>query len=267
MGIQLLNILSQAGFFIVDISKTFEEQDLRMGSIVVVQHGPNMLSTLQMRPLALPPYGTHIPPPLRTISLGDELYQQAMEGRYTDVVFLSTQEDSKQSSYCLNAHKNVLATVSYFKTAFESGMKESNKGSESEPLTFETPPGATILTMKHFLSFLYLRDYPLLARCTIESLSRLLSVSDYYGFGQLTDAAVAAIEDKYGWLTPENVLQLLKTIDLLHFEKKTSLESLAVDYIANNFSKVARMQEFHDMYGTDVYSLIIDAVSNVSWKQ
>ena len=264
--LKLLDIHSRGYCSEVDVTKSFQEQGLKMGSIIVAQEGtPSKPIVRELRAdLTLSSYSTHRSPlSINPSTVVQKLFCQAMDNLFTDVVFISGQPLSDEK-YCLRAHKNVLATVDHFKIAFESGMKES----EASVAEFEVPPNATKLTMVRFLSFLYNRDpSPLLLNYTIGSLSELLRVADYYGFEELIEKASAAIEKKYSWLSEHNALELLRTIDSLHFPRKGCVERLAIEYIVCNFSRVSRMQGFQELFGKNIYYSIVDAVSRASWDK
>ena len=239
-----------------------------MGSIVVAQEGTCSKPVCKdpRTDLALSSYNTHLSPTYRNAptTVIEKLFCQAMDNIYTDVVFVSGQQSLNDDQYRLGAHKNVLATVDYFKTVFESGMRES----VVSLVEFEVPSSTAKLTMERFLSFLYTRDpSPLVHIYTIGSLSELIRVADYYGFEELIERASVAIEQKYSWLSEQNAIELLKTIDLLHFPRKTRVEKLVIEYIVCNFSRVGRMQEFTGLFGRNVYNSIISAVSNASWEK
>jgi hypothetical protein len=266
----LLRIHSEKCYYHIDISNSFTQEDLCMGSLVIVQEG-TMTKPVQKDPqfdLKFPAYGKHRASPsiIPTSTIGDKLFQQALDNLYTDIVFVSEQEVPREPQFRLAAHKNVLATVPYFRAAFESGMKES-KGNGVIQVEFKFPPNATKRGMNQFLSFVYHRDSSMFASYTIESLCELIRIADYYGFEELIEPVAAALEAKYSWLSEENVMELLRTIDALDFPRKTQLVKFAAEYIVCNFSRVGRMSGFVNLFGKEVYNSIIDAVSNTSWEK
>jgi hypothetical protein len=40
------------------------------------------------------------------------------------------------------------------------------------------------------------------------------------------------------------------------------LETLLLDYVASNYSRIGQTQEFSDLFGTDVYKLIVERVDS-----
>jgi hypothetical protein len=151
--IQLLDVFSLSQFFYIETSNSFKEVGLQTGSIVVAQEGtPVKEFVLRERNsgLAFPPYGMHCRnqnDSTPSTTLGKSLYRQAVDCQFVDVAFLSLSESV--SRFRLTAHKNVLATVPYFKAAFQSGMKES-KGSDADPSIVElkAPPWTTRWTVE-----------------------------------------------------------------------------------------------------------------------
>lgn len=264
MTVQLLDIFSATQFYFIDISKSFIEQNLRTGSIVVAQEGAPVKALREPNSgLAFPPYGSHVKRQSTSISgLGANLYLQARLGQFTDVTLLSTSDS--ESPFELTAHKNVLATVPYFKVVFQSGMKES---ANPAAIQLESPPWTTRWTMERFIMFVYLRNSSSLATDTIEMLSKMIRLSDYYGFDELTDVAAELVENKYSLLSEVNALELLTVIEPLQFKRKARLLRFVIEYLVFNFSRVARRPEFIELFAHDIYNAIIDAVFNASWEK
>jgi hypothetical protein len=160
----------------------------------------------------------------------------------------------------LTCHKSVLATVPYFKTAFECGMRES----DSTFLELPAPPNTTESALKAFIKFVYLRDPDVLNSSGIECLlTELLYLADFYGFIEFMDAIAAWIVGKPYLISDANSLALLKLLEPLEFPNRKRLETRLVDYIVLNYVRIAKTQEFYnELAGTDVYDLIIDSVAN-----
>lgn len=255
----LLDVFSKTYFRRVDLTLNFRKQGLRTGAVLVLQTSESTIATRPQTGLANPPYNTHQYENLdvNPDSLGMKLYQQACSGHYTDVVISLT-----ASPVNLFAHKNVLATVPYFKTCFESGMQESTKLSVVE---LKAPDWIAETSLRDFLSVVYIKDYRALNQLSIKRLCNLLKMADYYAADELLDNVAMKIEESYAALSGETSLLLLETIGLLEFPQKENLKSLAVDYIICNFSEVARLREFRDLFGKDVYNEIVDAMARATW--
>jgi hypothetical protein len=241
-------------------------QYFRMGSILQVtdiegEYNDDEITSLKNTiPYSDPSTSPHGP------VLGIQLYQQAIASDFTDVVFLSSPES--EYTFRFAGHKNVLCTIPYFKTLFASGMREC-QGTEANPLSIEVqvPPWIEEYLFRDFLSFAYLRDPSNFNLLTIEALSAMIRIGDYYGFEELVESATIKIQEKYAGLNDVNVLELLRTVDPLTFKKKKSLEEFLVDYIVRNFVRVAKRREFVDLFGLDIYDTIVDGVANkLSWR-
>jgi len=154
----------------------------------------------------------------------------------------------------------VLATVVWFKAAFESGMRESN--SSSSTLEVQTPPWTTKETLKAFLAFVYLRVPQVLLPLGIKCLTELIRLADFYGFPELMDVVATEVDRKAYLLSDTDSVQLLQILEPIEFPRRKHLEALLLDYIASNFSRIALTQEYCDLFGTDVYKLIVERVSN-----
>ena len=229
-----------------------------MGSIVVAQEGtpPNPVSKEPQTNLALSSYGTHHPPASNNVSntVMEKSLCQATENINTDVVFISALQSLSTNQYRLGAHKNVLATVDHFKTAFESGMKES----AVTPVEFDVPPHVTKLTMQRFRSFVYPQDPSLLLlNYTIGSLSELIRVADYYGFEELIENASIAIEEKYSWLSDQHAIDLLKTVDSLYFSRKLRVEKFMIDLSCAISQELVECRHFLIYLGRRVTTLLL----------
>ena len=101
----------------------------------------------------------------------------------------------------------------------------------------------------------------------IESLFELIRVTDYYEFEKLIENTSIGIKEKYNWLSDQYAIELLKTIDLLHFSRKTRVEKFVIEYVVCNFSRIDRMQGFLDLFDKNNYYSIIDAMSKASWEK
>jgi hypothetical protein len=260
--IDVLNISSKTHFRSVNLHSSFRQQGLRTGTILVLQPcGKATFSTEPQTGLANPPYSEHLyrsDSSLNPHSLGLKLYEQAYSVRYTDVVIIS---ESTDNSFKIPAHKSVLATVSYFKTCFESGMLESANSTVTE---LKAPEWATETGLRYFLLCVY-TDSEFLHQLPVKHLCDLLKLFDFYGCEDLLAHVIATLESKYANLTGETALLLLETIEPLEFKRKTSLQKLAVGYMVCNFSEIARMTEFHELFGTDIYHRIVDSVTRATW--
>src|SRR5271155_4217139 len=106
--------------------------------------------------------------------LGKALHEQAVNGLYTDLALLSATSNS-ENAFRLTAHRSVLATVPFFKSAFESGMRESNTSSLLVEL--HAPPWTSERTLKDFLAFVYLRDSQVLGPVGIDGLIELIRLA------------------------------------------------------------------------------------------
>jgi len=271
LKIQILKVCSRTSYCWVDVSATFKEQKLGTGSVVVLQEGSRVSPSREpVGGLVLGPYGVQRPGDCTSRSsgnamIGEQLYRQALVGKYTDVVISNTQEDYQ---FRFTAHKNVLGTVPYFKAVFESGMKGNNvPQANPSVIELEAPPWADSSTLKEFLSYIYFRNPSLLSDYTIGTLSALIRLGDYYSFDELVDAASASIEQKYSWLTDGNAIELSKTLDPLQFQRKAGIEGLLVTYMVCNFPRVARRAEFRDLFGTDLYHSVIDGITEATLRK
>ena len=258
--IRLLNVASLTTFSVISATKTFKEQELQTGSVLIVQIWQQTNVKGSFGYLIFPAYARHqytstslaIVNPL----LGKALHEQAINGLYTDLALLS----ARKNAFRLTAHRSVLATVPFFKTAFESGMRESNMSSLVVEL--HAPPWTSERTLKDFLAFVYLRDSQVLGPVGIDGLTDLIRLADFYGFLELMDSVATEVTRKTYLLSDGNSLELLKILDLLEFPNRKRLETLLLDYVASNYSRIGQTQEFCDLFGTDLYKLIVERVDS-----
>lgn len=121
--IRLLDVDSLTTFSLISASWTFKSQNLHTGSVLIVQKWPQVDVSVGSGKLCFPAYARHhytstslaIFNPL----LGKALHEQAVDGLYTDVALVPA-TPMNNNHFRLTAHKNVLATVVWFKAAFES---------------------------------------------------------------------------------------------------------------------------------------------------
>lgn len=265
--IQIQDIVAKNQYYMIEASKTFKQQRLRMGSILIVSK--NCIDESYDRihkGLSFPPYGQHsyggctffdYPNP----TLGAALYDQAKAGKYTDVTLLSSKREAEEQLR-LTVHKNVLTTIPYFRAFFEIGMTESN--SEQPVFEVEAPSWTTHYALKDFHEYIYLRD-PLIittrSSFSIDHLCDLIRLADFYSFEDLLEKVAGQIPNKYSHLNAENTLELLTLIHSLEFPKRNELESLLLRFVECHFALIGRCQRFGEMQGTDVYNLIIDTMA------
>jgi len=116
--------------------------------------------------------------------------------------------------------------------------------------------------LKDFLAVVYLRDSQVLGPVGIDGLTDLIRLADFCGFLELMDSVATEVTRKTYLLSDGNSLQLLKILDLLEFPKRKRLETLLLDYVASNYSRIGQTQEFCDLFRTDVYKLIVERVDS-----
>jgi len=138
-------------------------------------------------------------------------------------------------------------------------MQESD--SSSAVIELHAPPWTSEETLKAFLAFVYLRDPNVLLPFGIECLTDLIRLADFYGFLELMDVVATEVDRKAYLLSDANSVELLKILELLEFPRRKKLETLLLDYIASNFSRIAQTQEFCDLFGTDVYKLVVERMA------
>ena len=271
VSIELFNVVSKGETYVITLNKTFNEQQLRTGSILHVQlfdysscipiKGESQLKNR----VPLPTYATHFYDKYATRSGVDPiiegLYEQAKVGKYTDIVVSSKIERVEQLR--LHAHKMVLATIPRFKATLENGMKESTSDTVLE---LEAPASATHESLRDLHEFIYLRNVEILtpeSTAPIERLVELFRVADDYCVEELLGKISSTIPEKnYSYLTPEIALELLELLDhRLEFPEHHDLEIHVLGYMKYNFGLVGRCQRFGDMFGTKLYHKIIDAIT------
>ena len=273
--LQLLDVVTKSQFYLVDPSKTFKEQKLRTGSILIVQYW-NEETSLKVeasrrlqKGLLFRPYMTHIYDKYATNGgvnpiVGSGLYEQAKDEKYTDVVLVSAKVDGVDQLR-LGAHRMILATIPRFKTTFECGMKEGL--CSSSIIELEAPPWTTHDALKDFHEYIYLRDAAVLSpesSASIERLIELYRLADFYCVEELLEKVALRIMAKYSYLTPENSLELLELLNnSVGLSQREDLERLVFRYMRGNFSLIGRCQQFGDMFGTDLYEKIVDAIAEV----
>ena len=235
---------------------------LKTGSILVFHDGP------VVKPSTTPEvahfgkrYRHHLPEgnpfPKHRISLKQELYQHAIVGHCTDVVISSA--TTVDVPFHVTAHKVVLSTVRYFQTMFESGLKESQN---SAIITLEAPEWVEKHCLTAFISYLYLRQEWILSQLTVENLTNLLRLADYYSFDQLLDAVVVVLVKKFSQLTDLNALGLLRIIDPMELDLKDVLVEFLAEYMACNFSRIAQNVEFIKLFETDIYHAVVSIIGS-----
>jgi hypothetical protein len=255
---QLLDYFNLTQFHWVDAAKTFDEMKLKTGSILVVHDGPD-IKTSPIPEVIGKRYSHHLPEgnpfPKYRNSLKKELYQHAIVGHCTDVVIASA--TTVNVPFHVTAHKVVLSTVRYFQTMFESGLKESQN---SAILMLEAPEWVEKHCLTAFISYLYLRQEWILSQLTVENLTNLLRLADYYSFDLLLDAVVEVLVEKYSQLTDLNTLGLLRVIDSMEFYPKGELVEFLAEYMAYNFSRIAQNMEFIKLFETDIYRTVVSII-------
>jgi hypothetical protein len=267
--IYIHSITANDRYDMVETSKTFKEQTLQTGSILIVSKDPIDKSVdPKHKDLRFPPYGQHSYCACAllddaNIMLGAALYEQAKEGKYTDLTLLSAKREGEEQLR-LAVHKNVLTTIPYFKALFEIGMKETN--SEPPVCEVEAPSWATNYAIHAFHEYIYLRDISVITErpsFSIEGLCELIRLADFYCCQELLENIAAQMPQQYSHLNVENTLELLTILQSLEFPRRNELESLLLKFVESHFSLIGRSQQFGEMQGSDVYNLIIDTMAKV----
>jgi hypothetical protein len=260
LSFQLLDLFSSTHCRWVDPEKTFEQMQLGTGSILVVYDGPEVKeSRKSVSPLVWKRYGPHISHEWTDLAkrnpLVHALYQQATLGHHTEVII--TLASMTDNSFHVNAHKAVLVTVPYFRTMFESGLKESQF---SPVITLEAPGWVEKPCLEAFILYLYMRQSWVLEKLTVEILTNMIRLADYYSFDDLLNAILRILEAKFYQLTDVNVIEILKVLDSLESERKSEHISFLAGYVVCNFSRIMQNAGFINLFGTDVYRSIVVAV-------
>ena len=265
LKLRLINIFSKTQYRGVDLTRSFEDQGLQTGAILILQAHKEPISTEPQTGLVNPPYAQHQYKlfDINSHSFGMKLYQQARSNQYTDVVISSRDMDG--SLVKLSAHKNVLATIPYFKTCFESGMKEN--ANPSSLVKLRTPDWITETNFQDFLFCVYIGDCRVFNQFSLKTLCNLIKIADFYSSEELLENIGIHIEGRYADLNEDTILLLIETIDVLEFPQKKSIEDLAVNYVVSNFFEVARTPEFHCLLGKDIYNRIVDVMSRATWPK
>jgi ICP0-binding domain of Ubiquitin-specific protease 7/BTB/POZ domain len=254
--VQILEILSKEDFEVLDLSESIQDLELISGSVIVVQEP----TAGRNGTLVFPPYGRTLDPPVAADNpILHLLFLQTMDGELTDVVLSSP--PTTTPPFQVAAHKCILASLPYFKTAFTNGMSESTAGCV---VNLEIPIDVQQVVVHEFIRFVYLRNSTRLAKLAPALRLALLRLADYYGFEELSQAVVDSLGKCYSSLTGELALQVLRTIHPLGLDE-AQVEDMALTYIACNFSEVGKLAVFREQLEDEIYEKVVDYVARATW--
>jgi len=149
---------------------------------------------------------------------------------YTDIVF---KVGSGESEVKINAHKNILAARSlYFKTLFQSGMKETVENTIT--IDDEVSSDAFLAVLK----YLYSGNESFI---TPEVSFELLPLSEKYFLPDLKWICASNLEDN---ISADNVASMMSAAEL---HECTKLVNSCLTFISNNHQEVIKTEGFKNL--------------------
>jgi len=252
----------------VDVSSTLESLCLRTGDILVVQRSDStptfdsLSNSEDEWKYPFPAQGPHryVPltvPPVSTPDLGLQLYEYATKQKYTDILICSP--DATVVAY---AHKNVLATLPYFRKVLDiPGALDACPRDQLGHAVFPAPAGTSQVGVYAFLRFLYTRAWTDIVDGGTAQLLEIIRLAEFYEYSDLFDRAVYHFELAH-FDVDVAMDGLAVAIRAMESATKDRIKTLCLGYIVRHWAEVAKTKRFKELVDVqgEMYDTIVDAV-------